>query len=85
MSCETLLEDRCSTGNSNYIILQSPEYSYLKNTVTSLKVMNDAAERGIHLLDENEDTVTLDSDQRNIILHRVEYIRKLHPNFEKPT
>ena len=71
-----------------YFCTKWPQYeSYLRleRTVSSLKVVNDAAERGIRLLEEYKDILTKDFGQRNLIMQCVEESRKNLPNFKKST
>ena len=51
--------------------------------MSSLKVVNDAAERGIRLLEEYKDILTKDFGQKNLIMQCVEESRKSLPNFKK--
>ena len=64
---------------------QYESYLRLERTVSSLKVVNDAAERGIRLLEEYKDIFTEDVEQRNLIMQCVEESRKNLPNFKKST
>ena len=58
---------------------QYESYLRLERTVSSLKVVNDAAERGIRLLEEYKDILTKDFGQRNLIMQCVEESRKICP------
>ena len=55
----------------------------LEKFVVRIKVTNDIAERGIKLLEDFKDVLTEDSEQRNIVMHCVENIRKRFPDLKK--
>ena len=48
-------------------------------------VANDIAETGVRLMEEYKDVLTDDEEQRKMILHCVEEMRKLYPDFKKTT
>ena len=52
---------------------------------SGLKVVNDIAERRVKLMEEYEDVLTDDKEQRKVILHCVEETRKLYPDFKRST
>ena len=51
-------------------------FKRLEQLVMNMKVTNDTAERGIKILEDYKDVLTTDNEQRNVILHCVENIRK---------
>jgi hypothetical protein len=53
--------------------------------VRSVKVVNDAAERGVKLISDFATIVTTDPEQRAWLLQGVEHHRKLFPTFDKKT
>lgn len=60
-------------------------YKRLQQLIVNLKVTNDTAERGIKILEDFKNVLTTDNEQRNMILHCVESIRKKYPDFKKKT
>ena len=60
-------------------------FERFQKVVGGLKVVNDAAERGVRLMEEYKDILTTDPEQRKMILHGVEYFRKSVPDFKKST
>ena len=62
-----------------------PTYSRLRKVVKTLKVVNDVAERGVRCMEEYKDILTMDSEQRNLIMQCVENTRKRYPDFKKST
>ena len=60
-------------------------FKRLEQLVMNMKVTNDTAERGIKILEDYKDVLTTDNEQRNVILHCVENIRKKYPDFKKKT
>ena len=47
--------------------------------------MNDVAEKGVRLMEEFNDVLTDDEEQRRMLLHCVEDTRKIYPDFCKST
>ena len=60
-------------------------FKRLEQLVMNMKVTNDTAERGIKILEDYKDVLTTDNEQRHVILHCVENIRKKYPDFKKKT
>ena len=58
-------------------------FKRLEQLVMNMKVTNDTAERGIKILEDYKDVLTADNEQRNVILHCVENIKKKYPDFKK--
>ena len=53
--------------------------------INNLKVVNEVAEKGVRLMEEFNDVLTDDEEQRRMLLHSVEDTRKLFPDFRKST
>ena len=51
---------------------QYSSYQLLEETVKSLKVVNDGAEKGVRLLEDYEDILTEDRNERNLIMQCLE-------------
>ena len=57
-------------------------YKKLKMFISNLKVVNDVTER-VRLMEEFEDILTNNEEQRKMLLHCVEDSRKRYPDFTK--
>ena len=62
-----------------------PEYLEMREFVRTVKVSNDAAERGVKIISDYAKILTQDNDMRRKLLQGVEMSRKIHPNFTKKT
>lgn len=62
-----------------------PQYCLMRDTVTSLKVTNDVAERGIKLIEDFTGSVTKSEPQLQSLLQLVERHRRAFPDFRKST
>ena len=62
-----------------------PEYLELREFVRTVKVCNDAAERGVAMISDYSKILTKDNELRRKLLQGVEMSRKIHPNFTKKT
>lgn len=64
---------------------ENAEYKASAGMVQKLKVVNDAAERGVKLISDYANILTKDEDQKQAILQTVSEYRKLFPNVTKET
>jgi hypothetical protein len=64
---------------------QDSEYLVAKSTASNLSVINDRAERGVALIQEYNQILTKDEDQKQALLHIVSAHRKQYPNCNKST
>ena len=62
-----------------------PEYLEMREFVRTVKVCNDAAERGVAMISDYSKILTQDNELRRKLLQGVEMSRKIHPNFNKKT
>ena len=62
-----------------------PEYLEMREFVRTVKVCNDAAERGVAMISDYSKILTKDNELRRKLLQGVEMSRKIHPNFIKKT
>lgn len=53
--------------------------------IENIKAVNDPAERGVKLITEYNDKLTLKDDQKQYILQIVDEYRKKYPDFKKIT
>lgn len=60
-----------------------PDFIVAEEFVKSVKVTNDAAERGVKLISDFACNITTDPHQRAALLHCVEHHRRQFPSFEK--
>ena len=58
---------------------EQEDYQRSKESVTSLKVVNDLAERGVSLIHEFNSSLTQNEEQRQFLLLTVENHRKMFP------
>lgn len=61
------------------------EFQTAEKFVRSVKVVNDAAERGVKLISDFSTIITTDPEQRQALLQAVENHRKKFPDFKKKT
>lgn len=59
------------------------EFNEMKTFVKNLKIVNDAAERGIKLIQDFSQSITEDENERQALLQSVEQSRKKTPTFQK--
>jgi hypothetical protein len=59
------------------------DFAKAEQFVGSVKVVNDATERGVKLITDYATIITTDKEQRAWLLQGVEHHRKLYPAFEK--
>ncbi|XP_029159566.1 uncharacterized protein LOC114931605 [Nylanderia fulva] len=64
---------------------QNANYQRSLNIVKHLKVVNDVAERGVHLFSEYNDLLTRNEDQKMFVLQIVSEYRKRFPDAKKET
>ena len=62
-----------------------PDYLEMREFVRTVKVTNDAAERGVKMITDYSKILTKDNELRRKLLQGVEMSRKIHPNFNKKT
>ncbi|BES89663.1 Hypothetical protein NTJ_02470 [Nesidiocoris tenuis] len=62
-----------------------PEYLHIKNIVSSMRVVNDIAERGIALMEEYNKLRTQNEEQKQYLLLTVKEFRKKFPDSRKST
>jgi hypothetical protein len=62
-----------------------PDFVLAEQFVRTVKVVNDAAERGVKLISDFATIITTDPEQREWLLQGVEYHRKEYPSFDKKT
>ena len=62
-----------------------PEYLEMREFVRTVKVCNDAAERGVAMISDYSKILTKDNELRRKLLQGVEMSRQIHPNFNKKT
>ena len=62
-----------------------PDYQLAHKFVRTVKVVNDAAERGIKLISDFATSITTDLEQRAALLQGVERHRRDFPDFDKKT
>ena len=62
-----------------------PEYRTARSTVAALKVINDAAERGVKLVSDYTKVITRNEDQLQYLLQMVESHRRKFPDMRKTT
>ena len=62
-----------------------PDFQIAENFVHSVKVVNDAAERGVKLISDFATIITTDPAQRQALLQGVENHRQMYPDFKKTT
>ena len=65
--------------------INDPIYVDSQTTVAQLKVVNDAAERGISLIEAFNSAITIKEEQKQFLLQVVEKHRKDYPNANKST
>ena len=61
------------------------QYMEMEEYVRTVKVVNDAAERGIKLISDYSQILTKDNETRVKLLQGVEMSRKINPDFKKST
>ena len=61
----------------------SQEFKSAEKYVTSLKVVNDIAERGVKMISDFANVITTNSEQREMLLQAVEHNRKKYDSFKK--
>ena len=61
------------------------DFQVAEKFVRTVKVVNDAAERGVKLISDFATIITTDEQQRAWLLQGVEQHRKLFPSFDKKT
>ena len=77
--------------NLNFLTIDPPQWSenadYKKGfeIVNKLKVVNDAAERGVKLMSDYNRFLTKDEEQKHFILQSVSDYRRHFPNAKKET
>lgn len=64
---------------------QDADYEVAKQRVEALKVVNDISERTVALIQEYNETITCDEQQKQHLLQLVNHHRKNVPNFNKST
>ena len=64
---------------------QNEYYKTAYNFVTTLKVVNDIAERGVKMMADFANTITTNAELRQHLLQAVEYNRQQFDNFKKRT
>jgi hypothetical protein len=62
-----------------------PDFQIAENFVRSVKVVNDAAERGVKLISDFATKITTDPIQRQALLQLVEMDHQKYPDFNKAT
>ena len=62
-----------------------PDYLEMREFVRTVKVMNDASERGVKMISDYSKILTEDNGLRRKLLQGVEMSRKIHPDFKKKT
>ena len=62
-----------------------PEYLEMREFVRTVKVCNDAAERGVAMISDYSKILTQDNELRRKLLQGVKMSRKIYPNFNKKT
>lgn len=62
-----------------------PDYINNKEIATSIKVINDIAERAVKLMTDYNGLLTNDEEQRQYVLRCVQDHRKLYTNCDKHT
>ncbi|CAB0016747.1 unnamed protein product [Nesidiocoris tenuis] len=62
-----------------------PEYLHIKNIVSSMRVVNDIAERGVALMEEYNKLHTQNEEQKQYLLLTVKEFRKKFPDSRKST
>ena len=62
-----------------------PDFRAAKQTVKSLKVVNDTAERGLAQIEEYNKLHTTDEEQKQFLLLLVKHVRKEYPDRKKKT
>lgn len=56
-----------------------------KNIINSLTIINDTAERAVKLMDDFNESLTLNEEQKQYVLLCVQQHRKTYPNCKKST
>lgn len=64
---------------------EDENYQYGLKTVTELRIVNDAAERAVHLFDEYRSIITHNEDQKQFVVQLVSEFRKAFPDAKKGT
>ncbi|KAG0723598.1 hypothetical protein GWK47_042397 [Chionoecetes opilio] len=64
---------------------RSDDYSKALEYVSSVKVVNDIAERGVKMMTDFANIITTDSQQKQYLLQTVEYNRERFDSFKKQT
>ena len=62
---------------------QSDSYMQMRDNVRTVNVINDVAERCVKLIADYATILTTEDKMRSLLLHGVERIRKMFPNFKK--
>ena len=62
-----------------------PDYLEMREFFRTVKVTNDAAERGVNMITDYSKILTKDNELPRKLLQGVEMSRKIHPNFNKKT
>jgi len=62
---------------------ESIDYCTAEHFVSTVKTVNDAAERGVKLMSDFANHITTDSVQRAALLQAVEHHRKMYPDSTK--
>lgn len=65
--------------------LENQDYSKCKSIICKLKVINDTAERGVKLMQDYNNSVTIDEEQKQYLLQVVAECRHLYPDESKAT
>ena len=61
------------------------DFQKIRTIIVNCKVVNDAAERGVKLIQDFFHSITNDEEQRQYLLQVIEQNRSLIPNFKKET
>ncbi|KAG8181007.1 hypothetical protein JTE90_024755 [Oedothorax gibbosus] len=64
---------------------QDPNFLKGKNIVRNLRVVNDAAERGVKLIQDYSDIIRKDEKQKQYLLQIISKCRKIYPDVTKST
>jgi len=64
---------------------EDPDFIVAETFVRNVKVVNDAAERGVKLMTDYATAITTDPQQKAAMLQCVEHHRRLYPDFQKRT
>jgi len=65
--------------------LENQDYLKCQTIVRKLKVINDTAERGVKLIQDYNNSVTKDEEQKQYLLQVVTECRRLYPDESKAT